>query len=714
MGDFDVVGTYAIFIAFSRFRNIDLSDKGYYCVRLRITDLLGKRIATPTQISEVPVKFSPRDHKADKLPQLPRLSLDGSWVYCSNLWIEYEREEYAMNDYLAFEYENQTGQPLLVHFEFFHSHNDEFEEVDRFQTKSVKIQDIDGGVHQYWELYSDEFDMASYDVTFHIALRDTILKQPVKGKATKRRFPSISSSTTSSNSWLRLSPATPRGSFDREFSNEGTSSQTDEDRQLQYFQASIRLAVQNFVRLTNVLRYATQDIPMEIMSNFFLRVPIPHLVSPITPRRAQATRTLDDIDLQIQEPSSPSFNVWSDEDVDATILSIKQDAHSRGKDNLDILSDIFNKVGLLWSLVTHGYQYISENCTRILKKTRFLQIREEFDGFIHKDDVVLQTSQGVFRTKKKASNKYIAKQIRRKGDFGKQSICDYSLGSPHKYPIFFDQTWYRHVVEPPALEEDQRHFIVYVHGFQGSVYDCRIIRGHMIMLFPNFVHFVSRSNERRTHDSIDEMGERLVNEILHEIQLMPSKPSRISFIGHSLGGLIVRAAIQNSAFAPYLDLLYTYISLSSPHLGTLKLPGFLVSSGMRIWSLISNSTCLNQLLLKDRRDNQTPFLVRLTENEKLGKFRYVLLLSSEQDEYVPWSSARIEVKPNEANNPYIAQMVGNLETAIQVTNARRIDVTYHIEGFDTSTFVGQRAHVMILEGGPYLKGLLDYLRDCFL
>lgn len=40
---------------------------------------------------------------------------------------------------------------------------------------------------------------------------------------------------------------------------------------------------------------------------------------------------------------------------------------------------------------------------------------------------------------------------------------------------------------------------------------------------------------------------------------------KISFIGHSLGGIVIRAALPH--LSNIKDLMCTYMSLSSPHLG---------------------------------------------------------------------------------------------------------------------------------------------------
>ena len=54
--------------------------------------------------------------------------------------------------------------------------------------------------------------------------------------------------------------------------------------------------------------------------------------------------------------------------------------------------------------------------------------------------------------------------------------------------------------------------------------------------------------------------------------------ARISFIGQSLGGLIIRAALPH--LEEFKDKFYTYISLSSPHLGYMFHSNTLFNAGM--------------------------------------------------------------------------------------------------------------------------------------
>jgi triacylglycerol esterase/lipase EstA (alpha/beta hydrolase family) len=76
------------------------------------------------------------------------------------------------------------------------------------------------------------------------------------------------------------------------------------------------------------------------------------------------------------------------------------------------------------------------------------------------------------------------------------------------------------------------------------------------------------------------MGVRLAQEVNNYInQYCPgSSLGRISFIGHSMGGLIIRSAL------PYLEehseKMFTYFSLSSPHLGYMYNSSKIIDAGM--------------------------------------------------------------------------------------------------------------------------------------
>ena len=57
----------------------------------------------------------------------------------------------------------------------------------------------------------------------------------------------------------------------------------------------------------------------------------------------------------------------------------------------------------------------------------------------------------------------------------------------------------------------------------------------------------------------------------------------LSFVGHSLGNIIIRSALTHPLMMPYVELFHTFLSLSGPHLGMIYHTSSLVSTG-KCWN----------------------------------------------------------------------------------------------------------------------------------
>jgi pimeloyl-ACP methyl ester carboxylesterase len=88
-----------------------------------------------------------------------------------------------------------------------------------------------------------------------------------------------------------------------------------------------------------------------------------------------------------------------------------------------------------------------------------------------------------------------------------------------------------------------------------------------------------RSFQGDTFSDFDTMTDRLVGEILCHIEKSRLNPSKVSFVGHSLGTIIIRSALTRPKLRPLLPRLHTFLSLSGPHLGTLYNTSGLVNAG---------------------------------------------------------------------------------------------------------------------------------------
>jgi alpha-beta hydrolase superfamily lysophospholipase len=105
--------------------------------------------------------------------------------------------------------------------------------------------------------------------------------------------------------------------------------------------------------------------------------------------------------------------------------------------------------------------------------------------------------------------------------------------------------------------------------------------------------------------------------------------SRISFVGHSMGGLIIRACLPY--LDKYRDKMHGFVTLCTPHLGYMYKTSKLFSTGMWLMRKWKKSTCLSQLGMTDQKDMEQTFLFQLSKAQGLSWFKHVLLVSSYQD-----------------------------------------------------------------------------------
>ena len=175
------------------------------------------------------------------------------------------------------------------------------------------------------------------------------------------------------------------------------------------------------------------------------------------------------------------------------------------------------------------------------------------------------------------------------------------------------------------------HLVICVHGLDGNSGDLRLVKTYLELCLPSsrFDFLMSSSNHSSTFDDIDIMVKQLIDEIEGHIERYGLKPQRISFVGHSLGNLVVRATVSHSRFEKYRTLLYTYLSLSGPHLGTLFNSSGLVNMGMWLMQKWKKSCSLSQMSFKDHVDPKQTYLFKLSSKPcKLFFINYLTCRSS--------------------------------------------------------------------------------------
>ncbi|XP_064951283.1 putative lipase ROG1 [Musa acuminata AAA Group] len=141
---------------------------------------------------------------------------------------------------------------------------------------------------------------------------------------------------------------------------------------------------------------------------------------------------------------------------------------------------------------------------------------------------------------------------------------------------------------PDAASAD--HLVVMVHGILGSTADWKFAADQFVKMLPDkvIVHCSQRNMYKLTLDGVDVMGERLAEEVTEVINKRPNL-RKISFIAHSVGGLVARYAIGRLYKSPKwksLDnplctvcddnqtgsicglLAMNFITVATPHLGS--------------------------------------------------------------------------------------------------------------------------------------------------
>ncbi|XP_028099566.1 uncharacterized protein LOC114299069 isoform X4 [Camellia sinensis] len=275
--------------------------------------------------------------------------------------------------------------------------------------------------------------------------------------------------------------------------------------------------------------------------------------------------------------------------------------------------------------------------------------------------------------------------------------------------------------------------VVFVHGFQGHHLDLRLVRNQWLLIDPKVECLMSEVNEDKTSGDFREMGVRLAQEVAYFIKKKMDKASRsgnlrnikLSFVGHSIGNVIIRTALTESIMEPYLRYLYTYLSVSGPHLGYLYSSNSLFNSGLWLLKKLRGTQCIHQLTYTDNPDLQNTFFYKLSKQKTLENFKNIVLLSSPQDGYIPYHSARIELcqaasGDNSRKGKVFLEMLNDCLDQIRTPSCEhrlfmRCDVNFDTSsrGRNLNTFIGRAAHIEFLESDVFARFIMWSFPELF-
>lgn len=315
------------------------------------------------------------------------------------------------------------------------------------------------------------------------------------------------------------------------------------------------------------------------------------------------------------------------------------------------------------------------------------------------------------------------------------------MGKPIDLPIIFEETYVSEalgevtalpnsqrsledlsepVFEPVAPKEtpdNEKYLFVLVHGFQGRSFDVHLLKHAISLVNPDAMILASNANENNTEGDIFDMGEKLAAEVkAYILEWFPrNKLSKLSFLGHSLGGLIIRTALPH--LSDYAGKMHLFLTLSTPHLGYMYNSSKIIDAGIWVLRKWKRSTALQQLSMNDDEEVNKTALFSMSDCAGLRWFRYVVFCSSFQDQYVPHDSARVEVSEAGANDPtrgrFYIQMASKILSNIAIERLHRLDVNFHLRGKSLDTLIGRTAHIQFLENEQFLHMLVHMYPEFF-
>ncbi|CAD6190973.1 unnamed protein product [Caenorhabditis auriculariae] len=282
------------------------------------------------------------------------------------------------------------------------------------------------------------------------------------------------------------------------------------------------------------------------------------------------------------------------------------------------------------------------------------------------------------------------------------------------------------------------HLIVFVHGLEGSHEDLspyrwalrqaafayefceekeKHARKEPVEKF-ELAYLMSRANQSETWADITSMAHNLLNEVCEFCEEHGNRVKRISFVAHSLGGVIVRSAVglATAAGMPWLlPILHTLMTINTPHLG-LAYVGRHVHWGVQLVQWWKRSRSMEQLALRDALNFNESFLFSLSANQSFGNFRHILLIGTPNDLFVPAHSALIEPSKSSSRDPsalgsayreMMNNVLSNINSSAKTETFIRYTTFHKVATAHSNRLTGRAAHIAAVEDAIFIEKLLS-------
>ncbi|XP_010544041.1 PREDICTED: protein FAM135B isoform X2 [Tarenaya hassleriana] len=760
----DTVQEIAIYI--HRFHNLDLFKQGWYQIKItmRWEDSDNKSVGIPSRV----VQYEAPDSTPGDSYGVWRIDDKDNSFSTQPFRIKYARQDVRLCTMISFtlpleKYQGTSTSAVILKFELLYSPIAENVLAKPLDTSSVAVHEFRippkalMGLHSYCPVHFDTLHAVLIDVSVHIS----VLKS-----AAYRRPASLSSDTSNGEK-------VTGGSV--QASNKALGQMASTDKKLVSFVKALLRA--RDVMLEEIQRLS-KAVDQTIISTEFISTMNDILLFDSTPMgksvedegsgQGKQQNSLEKLDVDdllsdgwlcslTKDHLSRLFNLlggqlqylWS------AFLTFHRDSNTKV---LEYLCDIWTKdrraewsIWMVYSKVEMPHHFINSG----MDDSSHNGVHKRVSSLLKSNDPAQ-----IAATRAELHRRSIA-QMR----INNRSIQDmYIFGDPMRVPIviiervwnaprrtFSDNSYLRHVdmIDSSIHHDDETRkksgsnlmqnvrelkVVIFVHGFQGHHLDLRLIRNQWLLIDPKIEFLMSEANEENTHGDFREMGQRLAHEVVSFLKRKMDKYARygrlknikLSFVGHSIGNVIIRTAIADTLMEPYRKFLHTYLSLSGPHLGYLYSSNSLFNSGLWLLKKLKNTQCIHQLTLTDDPDLHNTFFYKLCKQKTMENFKNIILLSSPQDGYVPYHSARIESCQQASFDSskramVFLEMLNDCMDQIRAPNEQqrvfiRCDVNFDttLYGRNLNSFIGRAAHIEFLESDVFARFIMWSFPHLFL
>ena len=274
-----------------------------------------------------------------------------------------------------------------------------------------------------------------------------------------------------------------------------------------------------------------------------------------------------------------------------------------------------------------------------------------------------------------------------------------------------------------ALPSSGQDLIIFVHGWKGSCADLCLFKNYLaVYLPPDKEYYCVKNMADMPNAPIKDLGEVVAKEVRDFIQMRDLQIDKLSFVGHSMGCVVIRAALMSKHLDPYLDKLHTFISFAGPHLGIAKQESAKVGCVIGFLSSARWMSNIRDLSL------ETLFMHSLSSADRTHLFRHVLMFGSESDQFVGPGSALAVQPPSKGavrkgkmgKGAVVDDMARNLSAAsVCCETYRRFVVSFAPHGRRELTswydrVIGRSIHICFLVDVTFLNLVALLFKDYFL